>query len=78
MMSKIAQEIVGVITFVAYLKIMPGQQKSIVWMEIIDTICLFLFLIADLMVTKKMKWFDGFWKGKIFFLGHELYLPFPF
>ena len=65
MMSDIAQEIVGVISFVAYLKIFPKQQKSIVWVEIIDTICLFLFLVADLMVAKKMKWFDGFWKGKI-------------
>ena len=65
MISDIAQEIVGVISFVAYLNIFPKQQKSIVWVEIIDTICLFLFLVADLMIAKKMKWFDGFWKGKI-------------
>lgn len=64
MISTIAQEIVGVISFVAYLKITPGNQKSIVWVEIIDTILLFLFLIADILVVKKMKWFNGFWKGK--------------
>ncbi len=78
MMSSIAQEIVGVVSFVAYLKMMPWNQKSIVWMEIIDTVCLFLFLVADVLIVKKMKWFDGVWKGKALFLPSTDVPFFPF
>lgn len=63
MYSGIVGEIIGVFGFLTYIKVNPGAQKSIVWMEAIDTVIVAVFLGIDLLVTKKMKWFDDFWKG---------------
>ena len=65
MYSSIAGEITGIGGFLAYLRINPYARKSIVWVEAIDTIWCLVYLIIDVVVAKKMKWFDGFWKGTL-------------
>jgi hypothetical protein len=65
MYSGVLAEITGFLTFLSYIRVNPGGQKSIVWVEIIDTGLTVVFLIIDLAVTKRMKWFDGFWKGTL-------------
>ena len=65
MYSTILGEITGVGTFVAYLKINPYARKSIVWVEVIDTVLEFLWLIGDILIVKHMKWFNGFSKGTL-------------
>jgi DMSO/TMAO reductase YedYZ heme-binding membrane subunit len=65
MYSGVLAEITGFLSFFSYIKMNPAGAKSIVWVEIIDTILALIFLIIDLAVTKRMKWFDGFWKGTL-------------
>lgn len=63
MYSGVISDIVGVLGFFIYIKINPASPKSIVWVEIIWTIMELVFLVIDLLVTKRMRWFDDFWKG---------------
>jgi Na+-driven multidrug efflux pump len=65
MYSDVVGNIVGVLAFFAYVNINPGNEKSIVWVEVIDTVIILVFLFVDLYVTKRMKWFDDFWKGTL-------------
>ena len=65
MYSGVVSEIVSVLGFFFYIKLNPDSPKSIVWVELIWTILVVVFLVIDLLVTKRMKWFDGFWKGTL-------------
>ena len=65
MYSDVLGNITGVLSFFIYIKSNPGAQKSIVWVEIIWTSLELINLVIDLLVTKRMKWFDDFWKGKL-------------
>jgi tryptophan-rich sensory protein len=64
MKSGVAHNIMSVILFFIYLQINPNGYKSLVVVNIIWTVLAILFLIIDLLVVKKKKWFDDFWKGK--------------
>ena len=61
--SEMVHNLAGVLGFFLYVKANPAGQKSIVMVEVIWTCLTFAFLIIDLMVAKRMKWFDDFWKG---------------
>jgi len=63
--SSMLGSISGVGTFVAYLKINPNARKSIVWVEVIDTVLSFFWLIGEILIVKHMKWFKGFSKGTL-------------
>ena len=63
MKSGVIHSVVGVLGFFIYVKVNPDAQKSIVWVEVIWTIMALAFLAIDLLVAKRMKWFEDFWKG---------------
>ena len=66
MKSGVAHNIISVIGFFLYLEYnrYHNVSSSLVIVNIIWTILVIVFLIIDLLVIKKKKWFDDFWKGK--------------
>ena len=65
MYSSVFGDIAGVLSFFIYIQTNPDAKKSIVWVEVIWTILEVVILAIDLLVTKQMRWFDDFWKGKL-------------
>lgn len=65
MLSSVASEITSVIAFLAYLIFDMHGQKSIVWLGVIHSVTTILFLVIDVTVTKRRKWFGDVWKGRL-------------
>jgi len=66
--SGCAHNIISVIAFYLYLKINPeakGDGTSLVSVSIMWFVLSIVFLIIDLVVVKKKRWFDDFWKGML-------------